>query len=117
MEINTSARRGRKRKDSSTGETSGSSEAPSSNDIREREIGRDGQSIPSISDGESAGCSFAELVEIVRKKNSHDHRISCVIHPEADGVIQTDNLGNIRTEKGSIGYQLNTGEIIAFNKM
>jgi hypothetical protein len=51
-------------------------------------------------------------VKLVLAKNSHDYRISCVIHPDADGVIETPNLGNIRTDKGIASYQLNTGEII-----
>lgn len=112
MEERTSARRGRPRKDSPTHNAVGEGESPSPIDIRERETSGNGHAVQAVNTGKSPGCSFAELVEIVRKKNSHDYRISCVIHPEADVVIQTDNLGNIRTEKGSCGYQLNTGEIV-----
>ena len=112
MEERTAKGRGRPRKNPPTHNAVGEGESPSPIDIRERETSGDGQPLPSVHDGKGEGCSFAELVEIVRRKNSHDYRISCVIHTEADGVIQTDNLGNIRTEKGLCGYQLNTGEIV-----
>lgn len=52
------------------------------------------------------------MIKYVKDNNSADKRISLVIHPDADGLIITDNMGNIRTEKGLSAIQLNTGEII-----
>jgi len=46
-------------------------------------------------------------------KTSHEHRIACVIHPHAVGLVHTEQLGCIRTRRGERpGYVLNTGEII-----
>lgn len=52
------------------------------------------------------------MIEYIKSINSHSHRVSLVIHPDANGLIITDNMGNIASEKGIHGYQLNTGEII-----
>lgn len=52
------------------------------------------------------------MIQYVKDNNSADKRISLVIHPDADGLIITDNMGNIRTEKGQSAIQLNTGEIV-----
>lgn len=112
MENSTATRRGRKRKNPPANNATGEGESQVAIDTGEREVGGTGYVVQAVSARKSEGCSFAELVEIVKQKNSHEYRISCVIHPDADGVIQTDNLGNIRTEKGECGYQLNTGEII-----
>ena len=49
---------------------------------------------------------------MVMAKTSHSHRIACVIHPQAVGLVDTPQLGSIRTRCGEPGYQLDTGEII-----
>lgn len=112
MENSTATRRGRPRKNSPVNNATGEGESQIAIDAGVGEIGGGGYVIQAVYPAKNKGCSFAELVELVKQKNSHDHRISCVIHPDADGIIFTDNFGNIRTEKGDCGYQLNTGEII-----
>lgn len=52
------------------------------------------------------------MIQWVKDNNSSDYRITKVIHPDANGLIITDNLGNIETEKGLSAIRLNTGEII-----
>lgn len=42
--------------------------------------------------------------------NSDDRRISCIVHPEAVGIVDSERFGGIRTEVGSAGYVLSTGE-------
>jgi hypothetical protein len=54
-----------------------------------------------------------ELVAIVHSLNSWDRRIACVIHPQADGVVDSPKFGGIRTEQGPAGYVLQSGERIA----
>ena len=112
MEELATKRRGRPRKDSPRDNITGEGESVIGIDAGKRETGGSGYVIQEVATRKSQGCTFAELVELVKQKNSHDHRISCVIHPDADGIISTDNLGNIRTEKGECGYVLNTGEFI-----
>lgn len=55
---------------------------------------------------------WIELIALVHSINSWERRISCVVHPEAVGVIESDKFGGIRTEVGSAGYVLSTGERI-----
>ena len=105
-------RRGRPRKDSSRNNAVGEGENLPANDIRDGETGGNGAYPQADNGGKGEGVSYADLVKLVLAKNSHDCRISCVIHPDAEGVIETPNLGNIRTDKGIASYQLNTGEII-----
>lgn len=47
---------------------------------------------------------------IVHSMNSWDRRITCVVHPEAVGIIESDKFGGIRTEQGPAGYVLQSGE-------
>jgi hypothetical protein len=108
MENITNPRRGRPRKAAPVPNIIGEGEDAISIDSGNGEIGATGDRTQE----NASGTSWVQLVELVKSKNSHSHRISCVIHPEAEGFIQTDNFGNIRTEKGECGYQLNTGEII-----
>lgn len=52
------------------------------------------------------------LIAMVHALNSWDRRISCVVHPDAVGVVESAKFGNIRTEHGPAGYVLSTGEKI-----
>lgn len=54
--------------------------------------------------------AYAELIALVHQLNSWDRRISCVVHPEAVGVVESERFGNIRTEVGPAGYVLQSGE-------
>ena len=112
MEEVTTKRRGRPRKDSSRNNAVGEGENLPAIDIRDGETGGNGVHPSEVNGGKGQGISFSDLVNLVISKNSHEHRISCVIHPDAEGVIETPNMGNIRTDKGIASYQLNTGEII-----
>lgn len=47
---------------------------------------------------------------MVHKLNRWERRIACIVHPEADGVIDCPKFGGIRTEQGPAGYVLSTGE-------
>jgi hypothetical protein len=49
---------------------------------------------------------------MVHSLNKWERRISCVVHPEAVGVIESDRFGGIRTEVGPAGYVLQSGERI-----
>jgi hypothetical protein len=51
-------------------------------------------------------------VAIVHMRNSWERRISCVVHPQAVGIVVSDKFGGIRTEQGPAGYVLSTGERI-----
>jgi len=53
---------------------------------------------------------FAMLTAHVKSINRHDRRVSLVTHPDAVGLILTEQWGNIRTEVGPAGYVLNTGD-------
>ncbi len=54
-----------------------------------------------------------ELISHVHAVNSWDRRITCVVHPEAEGIVVSEKFGGIRTEQGPAGYVLSTGERIA----
>jgi hypothetical protein len=62
---------------------------------------------------ESQGVSWPELVAIVHSLNRWERRITCVVHPEAVGVVESDKFGNLRTEVGPAGYVLSDGKRIA----
>lgn len=47
---------------------------------------------------------------LVHKANSWERRITCIVHPDAEGIVHSDKFGGIRTEVGPIGYVLSTGE-------
>lgn len=47
---------------------------------------------------------------IVHSLNSWERRISCVVHPDAVGIVESDKFGGIRTEQGEPGYVLQSGE-------
>lgn len=47
---------------------------------------------------------------IVHGLNSWERRISCIVHPRADGIVTSEKFGGIRTEVGPAGYVLSTGE-------
>lgn len=49
-------------------------------------------------------------MSIVHSLNSWERRITCVVHPQAVGVVESDKFGGIRTEQGEPGYVLSTGE-------
>ena len=112
MENITGTRRGRPRKSAQLPVDAEQAKSASNDNIRDRETSGTGITSPAESNGTSQGLSYLGLIDLVKSKNSHSYRISCVIHPEADGVVITDNMGNIRTEKGECAYQLNTGEVI-----
>ena len=44
--------------------------------------------------------------------NSWERRITCVVHPDAVGIVESPVFGGIRTEVGPAGYILSTGERI-----
>jgi hypothetical protein len=46
---------------------------------------------------------------MVHRLNSWEQRISCVVHPEAAGVIESDKFGGIRTEQGAPAVVFQTG--------
>lgn len=54
-----------------------------------------------------------ELIALVHSLNSWDRRISCIVHPLAEGVVEHPRFGGIRTEVGPAGYVLSTGERVA----
>jgi hypothetical protein len=47
---------------------------------------------------------------MVHGLNSWERRITCVVHPEAVGIVQSERFGGIRTECGPAGYVLQSGE-------
>lgn len=49
----------------------------------------------------------------VHSLNRWERRITCIVHPEAVGIVESDKFGGIRTEVGAPGYVLSTGERIA----
>jgi hypothetical protein len=108
MENVTNPRRGRPRKNTPVPNNASEGADASGIDSGNWETGATGNR----TQANAKRATWLELVELVKVKNSHSHRISCVIHPDAEGLVITENLGNIRTEKGECGYQLNTGEII-----
>lgn len=46
---------------------------------------------------------------MIHDLNTWERRITCVVHPEAVGVIESAKFGGIRTEVGSAGYVLQDG--------
>lgn len=46
---------------------------------------------------------------MVHRLNSWERRISCVVHPEAVGIVECPKFGGIRTEVGPAGYVLQDG--------
>lgn len=52
---------------------------------------------------------WLDLIALVHRLNSWERRITCVVHPEAGGVVETERFGNIRTEQGEPGYVLQDG--------
>jgi hypothetical protein len=58
---------------------------------------------------------YAELIALVHKLNSWDRRIACVVHPEAEGVVESERFGNIRTEHGPAGYVLQSGQRVVLS--
>ena len=112
METVTPARRGRPRKAAPVPNNAGEGENAPHLDIRNGQAGEtrsEAQAKP-VRQGERV--DFAGFVKFIKSINSHSYRVSCVYHPDGGEIIHTDNLGNIRSEKGELGYQLNTGEII-----
>ena len=112
MEENTTPRRGRKRANPPVLDNAIQAEVTLADHIRNRQIGNDGLGTQAVSDGSSKGLCWLEMVEYVLKHNSHSNRITLVSHPEANGFIETNNLGNIATVKGNQFIQLNTGEVV-----
>ena len=49
---------------------------------------------------------------MVKSRMAQGQQISCVIHPDAHGLVVTVREVFIRTRCGAPGYQLGTGEII-----
>lgn len=49
---------------------------------------------------------------MIHELNSWERRISCVVHPDAEGIVESPKFGGIRTEAGPAGYVLSTGEKI-----
>lgn len=47
---------------------------------------------------------------MIHRLNSWERRISCVVHPEARGIIECEKFGGIRTQVGPAGYVLQSGE-------
>jgi hypothetical protein len=46
---------------------------------------------------------------MIHAMNSWERRITCVVHPESDGVVESERFGGIRTERGPAGYVLQDG--------
>lgn len=42
--------------------------------------------------------------------NSWERRVSCIVHPQAEGIVHSEKFGGIRTEVGPAGYVLQSGE-------
>ena len=80
--------------------------------FRDGQAGEAGTTARTITEGQGKSLGWLELVAIVKERTSHEYRIACVIHPEANGIVETEHLGAIRTLIGEPGYQLNTGEIV-----
>lgn len=51
-----------------------------------------------------------ELVAHVLIVNSWERRVTCVFHPDASGVIESEKFGNIRTARGEPGYCVTVSE-------
>jgi hypothetical protein len=49
---------------------------------------------------------------LVHRLNRWDRRIVAIVHPEAIGIINSDEFGGIRTEEGPAGYVLSDGQRI-----
>lgn len=112
METITRTRPGRPRKNPPVSVNVAEGEDASGIDNGNREVGTIGHSTQPVATGANKGLDWNGMIQYVKDNNSADKRISLVIHPDADGLIITDNMGNIRTEKGLSAIQLNTGEII-----
>lgn len=104
--------RGRPRKDLSVSVDIVEGESSPNLDNGERETGSTGFEAQADVIRPSKRFDWSELVDYVIKHNRRDYRIMCAFHPEASGFIETQDLGNIRTEKGDVAIELNTGEII-----
>lgn len=112
METVTPTRRGRPRKTAPVPNNAPEGEDAPNVDIRNGEAGGTGLEAQEELVRQGEGVDFGKFVEFIKKINSHSYRVSCVFHPDGGEVIHTENLGNIRSETGEVGYQLNTGEII-----
>ena len=112
MEAITRTRPGRPRKNPPVSSHVAEGEDAACIDIRDGEISADGFESQPVANGSGKGLDWNGMIQWVKDNNSRDYRITKVIHPDANGLIITDNLGNIETEKGLSAIQLNTGEII-----
>lgn len=45
-----------------------------------------------------------ELVAHVHAINRADRRVTCIVHPDASGIVECPKFGGIRTERGEAGY-------------
>lgn len=112
MDEFTGKRRGRPRKVLDIPNAAAEGENAPCFDTGNGQAGEAGPTARAEPEGQGKGIGWLELVELVKAKTSHEHRIACVIHPEAVGLVETAHLGSIRTRCGEPGYQLNTGELI-----
>jgi hypothetical protein len=53
---------------------------------------------------------WSELVAIVHSINKPERRITCIVHPEATGIVDCPKFGGIRTERGPAGYMVSIAE-------
>lgn len=51
-------------------------------------------------------------MQMVVDRNSRDHQIASVSHPDAVGDVVETRLGNVRVVIGPVAYTLTTGEVI-----
>src|SRR6188768_811904 len=113
MEDKSPKRRGRPRKAVPGVDDAGSN--PASAEIVDGvgQAGDAGVAAPEPDDTEQGeGVSWHELVAIACSINKWDRRISCLVHPEAVGIVDCPGFGGIRTEVGSAGYVLSNSERI-----
>ena len=102
--------RGRPRKDAPGRDDAGKGEIDAGADTGHGQIGDGGPGVRAKPVAEAPIIGYAQLEAYVLSRINHEHRASLVTHPDAKGLIQTQQWGNIRTEVGAPGYVLSTGE-------
>lgn len=112
MDEQPSKRRGRPRKTVDIPDAVEEGEDATNVNTGDGQIGETGTPARTEPEGSRKAIGWLELVELVKDKTRHDYRISCVIHPDANGLVNTEHMGSIRTLIGEPGYQLDTGEIV-----
>jgi hypothetical protein len=47
---------------------------------------------------------------MIRRINKPERRVTCIVHPDAAGIVECPKFGGIRTERGPAGYVVSIAE-------